>query len=108
MRSAAIQSLRVADDTRTLDHNARFHRMCRDIARHVEWAGRKWNDEEWKRIFLGAKFGQAVVPDPFSGGFPVVVNKKRSRALTNAEMEELLGEMEAFGAENEVEWSHDE
>jgi sugar phosphate isomerase/epimerase len=81
--------------------------MCRDIAKHVTWAGRKWSDEEWKRIFLGAKFGQAVVPCPL-GGPPLVVNKKRSSRLTNAHMEELLGEMDAFGAENEVPWSHDE
>jgi hypothetical protein len=93
---------------RTLDHNARFHAMCRDFAKQGEWAGRKWSDEEWKRIFLGAKFGQAVVPDPFNGDFPIVVNKKRSSRLTNAQMEELLGEMEAFGASLEINWSHDE
>lgn len=96
------------DTSRTLDHNARFHRMCRDIAKSVEWAGRKWTDEDWKRIFLGAKFGQAVVPDPLENGYPVVVNKLRSSRLTNAQMEELLGEMEAFGALHEVDWTHDD
>jgi sugar phosphate isomerase/epimerase len=99
--------LRAPTEKRSLDHNARFHAMCRDIAKHVEWAGRKWSDEEWKRIFLGAKFGQAVVPCPLGGG-PVVVNKRRSSRLTNEHMEELLGEMEAFGAEHGVEWTSDE
>lgn len=93
---------------RTLDHNARFHRMCRDFAAQVTWADRKWSDEEWKRIFLGAKFGQAVVQDPFGGGYPVVVNKERSSKLTNAQMEELIGEMQAFGDENGIDWSDDE
>ena len=92
---------------RTLDHNARFHAMCRDIARHVEWAGQKWNDEDWKRLFLGAKFGQPVVPNPFGKGI-VVVNAKRSRELTNAQMEELIGEMMAFGDEHGVDWSEDD
>lgn len=95
------------NQNRTLDHNARFHRMCRDFARSLEWAGRKWADEDWKRLFLGAKFGQPIVPSPFGHGI-CVVNAKRSRDLTNAEMEELLGEMEAFGVENGVIWSHDE
>lgn len=99
--------LRDPADTRSLDHNARFHAMCRDIAKQVTWAGRKWTDEEWKRIFLGAKFGQKVIPCPLNGN-PLVVNAKRSRGLTNAQMEELLGEMEAFGAEHEVEWTNDE
>jgi sugar phosphate isomerase/epimerase len=92
---------------RTLDHNARFHSMCRDIAKHVVWGGRKWADEEWKRLMLGAKFGQPVVQSPFGCGF-VVVNAKRSRELTNAEMEELLGEMQAFGDEHGVDWSEDD
>lgn len=92
---------------RTLDHNARFHSMCRDIARQVEWAGRRWADEDWKRLFLGAKFGQPVVPNPFGDGI-CVMNAKRSRDLTNAQMEELIGEMQAFGDEHDVDWSEDD
>jgi hypothetical protein len=99
-----VKVLRKPDEPRTLDHNARFHAMCRDIAKYVVWAGRKWSEEDWKRIFLGAKFGQAVVPCPL-GGPPLVVNKRRSSMLTNEHMEDLLGEMEAFGSEHEVEWS---
>lgn len=92
---------------RTLDHSARFHSMCRDFARRVEWCGQKWSDEDWKRLFLGAKFGQPVVKSPFGHGI-VVVNAKRSRDLTNGEMEELLGEMRAFGDEHGIDWSHDD
>ena len=92
---------------RTLDHNARFHSMCRDIARRVKWAGQSGSDEDWKRLFLGAKFGQPVVPNPFGHGI-VLMNAKRSRDLTNAEMEELIGEMQAFGDEHGVDWSEDD
>ncbi len=94
-------------EPRTLDHNARFHRMCRDIARVVPWAGRMWADEDWKRLFLGAKFGKRVVPNPFSHGI-CLMNAKRSRELTNAEMEELIGEVQAFGDTHDVVWSDDD
>lgn len=95
------------NQARTLDHNARFHRMCRDIAKRVQWSGRLWSDEDWKRLFLGAKFGQPIVPSPFGHGV-CVMNAKRSRELTNAEMEELIGEIQAFGDEHAVDWSDDE
>lgn len=95
------------DDRRSLDHNARFHAMVRDIAKQVEWAGGKLNEEDWKRLLLAGKFGQRVVPNPVGQGF-VVMNERRSRSLTNGEMEEMLGEIEAFGAERGVNWTHDE
>jgi hypothetical protein len=105
--SAILHSAR-ENQKRTLDHSARFHRMCRDFARaKLKWADRIWTDEDWKRLFLGAKFGQPIVPNPFGHGI-CVMNAKRSRDLTNAEMEELIGEMQAFGDEHGIDWSDDE
>lgn len=97
------------DEIRTSDHNARFHRMVRDIARQVKWAGELIHEDDFKRLLLAAKFGQKVVPNPLDPqkGF-VVMNTRRSRTLTNAEMEEFMGEIEAFGAENGVDWTDDE
>ena len=97
------------EDVRTPDHNARFHRMVRDIAKQVKWAGEFIHEEDFKRLLLAAKFGQKVVPNPLDPmrGF-VVMNTRRSRSLTNAEMEEFMGEIEAFGAENNVDWTDDE
>lgn len=105
---ASILTPRDAREVRSADHNARFHSMVRDIAKQVEWAGEKLNDEDWKRLLLAAKFDQKVVPNPLTGIGFVVMNKRRSRSLTNAEMEEMLGEIEAFGAEHGVDWTHDE
>lgn len=96
------------NEIRSPDHNARFHSMIRDISRHVEWAGEKLGEEDWKRLMLAAKFGQRVVPNPITGIGFVVMNTRRSRSLTNLEMEELLGEIEAFGATHGVDWSQDE
>ena len=104
--ASILHSARV-NQKRTLDHSARFHRMCRDFARCMKWADRTWSDEDYKRLFLGAKFGQPIVPNPFGHGI-CVMNAKRSRDLTNAEMEELIGEMQAFGDEHGVDWSDDE
>lgn len=97
----------VGKKPRSSDHNARFHRMCRDFARQMKWNGKEWTDEDWKRLFLGAKFGQPVVPNPFGHGI-VLMNAKRSSELSNAEMEELIGEMQALGDENGIDWTDDE
>lgn len=95
-------------EIRDADHNAKFHAMVRDIAKQVEWAGEKLGEEDWKRLLLAAKFGQKVVPNPLTEIGFVVMNEKRSRSLTNAQMEELIGEIEAFGALHEVDWSDDD
>lgn len=100
--------LRDRKDIRDANHNARFHAMVRDIAKQVEWAGEHLGEEDWKRLLLAAKFGQKVVPNPLTGIGFVVMNERRSRSLTNEEMEEMLGELEAFGAEREVDWSQDD
>jgi NinB protein len=93
-------------DPRSRDHNARFHAMVRDIAHQVTWAGERLGEEDWKRLLLAAKFGQKVVPNPLTDGIGfVVMNGRASRSLTNAEMEEMLGEIEAFGALQDVTWS---
>ena len=89
---------------RNHDQNAKFHAMCRDIAHQCTWAGSRWSEEDWKRIFLGAKFGQPIVPSPFGHGV-VVVNAMRSRELSRGQMDELIGEIEVFGIEHEVIWS---
>ncbi len=93
--------------SRTAEQNAKFHAMCRDISRQLDWAGRRWSEEDWKRILLAAKFEQSIVPNPL-GYSVIVVNKKRSRELDMEQMTELIGEVEAFGTENGVEWSDDE
>ena len=92
---------------RTAEQNAHFHAMCRDFARQLLWSGRKWSEEDWKRIFLGAKFGQSFVPSPF-GHEVITVNNRRSSELSVETFTELLGEMEAFGAQEGIDWSDDD
>lgn len=109
MTSPTTSLSRAERNTRHRNHeqNAKFHAMCRDIANQCRWANSQWSEEDWKRIFLGAKFGQPIVPSPFGHGV-VVVNAKRSRDLSSEDMAELIGEIEVFGIENEVTWSEHE
>jgi hypothetical protein len=104
----ALLAKRDAAEIRDRGHNARFHAMVRDIAKQVKWAGELLGEEDWKRLLLAAKFGQKVVPNPLTGIGFLVMNERRSRTLTNAEMEEMIGEIEAFGAEHGVDWTDDE
>lgn len=92
------------DEVRTLDQNRKFHAMVDDIARQVEWAGEKMDAEDWKRLLLAAKYGQRTVPNPINGIGFVVVNSRRSRALTIEEMSDFLMEIEVFGNERGVKW----
>ena len=94
-------------EIRNAEQNKAFHAMLRDIAKQVQWAGGFMDEEDWKRIMLAGKFGQRVVPNPLGHGF-IVQNNKRSSHLTHEEMQEFLGEIEAFGAENGVDWSDDD
>lgn len=95
------------DVHRTAEQNAKFHAMVRDIAKQVKWADQKWGEEDWKRLLLAARFEQQVVPSPLGHGF-IVMNKRRSRELSLEEMTDFIGEIEAFGAEQGIDWSEDE
>ena len=94
------------DEIRSNAQNRRFHAMVRDIAAQVKWAGDFMDEEDWKRLFLAAKYEQKVVPNPLDphGAF-VVVNVRRSRGLTVPEMADFMTEIEVFGVEHGVRWS---
>jgi hypothetical protein len=91
---------------RTTEQNAKLHAMCRDLQRQCTWAGRKWSEEDWKRILLGAKFGQSFVPSPF-GHLVVMVNNRRSSHLDIEKFSEFLMEIQAFGDSEGVKWTRE-
>ena len=94
-----------SDEIRTREQNRKFHAMVRDIADQVQWAGDFMDEEDWKRLFLAAKWQQKIVPNPLDPqGTFIVVNNRRSRGLVVPEMAELILEIEIFGNERGVKW----
>ncbi len=89
--------------TRTAGQNARMWAMLHDVARQVDWHGRRLAPEEWKDVFTAALKRQKVVPG-LDGGF--VVLGASSREMTVGEMSELMALIEAFGAGHGVRFGH--
>lgn len=81
--------------------------MVRDIARQLDWAGERMDEEDWKRLILASAYGQDVVPSIFGNGF-VVRNKRRVRDMPMPTMAELITQMLAFGYERGVKWTDPE
>lgn len=99
-------------DIRTAGQNRRLHAMLTDISEQVQWAG-EWLDlEGWKRLTLGAFYGQLVLPNPFDErAAPVVVNKQRSSTLGKRgddSMADFITALQAFGDEKGVRWGDGE
>ena len=89
----------IKPETRTLAQNARLWAMLTDVAKQVDWYGRKLSAEEWKHVMTASMTKQDVVPG-IDGGF-VVLGKSTSK-MTKGEMAELQDLIEAFGAQQGV------
>lgn len=96
--------VRITPPTRSLEQNARLWAMLTDVARQVDWYGRKLAQEEWKIVFTASLKKQDVVPG-LDGGF-VAMGQSTSK-MTKAELGDLMELIEAFGAQNGVIF-HDE
>lgn len=98
---------RVIPLDRSLEQNRKFHAMLADIAKQVKWDGEYHDSAWWKFIILGAAYGQHFVRNPFGEGF-VCSNKRRSRDLEMPTMADLITQLDAFGAEQGVQWKDPE
>lgn len=96
--------------TRTLEQNAKFHAMCTDISRQLEYLGKKRTPNQWKVIFVSGHAiatgrGAEVIPG-LEGEF---VNIRESTAdMGTARKASLIEYVYAYGSENNVVWSEDE
>lgn len=93
--------LTVKPETRSIAQNARLWAMLTEISQQVDWYGRKLSPENWKHVFSAALKKQDVVPG-LDGGF-VVLGLSTSK-MTRAEMSDLQTLMEAFGAQQGVQF----
>jgi hypothetical protein len=99
----------VKPETRSNDQNALLHALLSDIARQCEWAGRKWDVEEWKRLMTAAwcrtrHEGVQMVPAIDGQGFDVLY--QRTSKLTRGECSDLCEYVLAWGADQGVDWSN--
>lgn len=98
-------TLSVGEETRSLDQNAKLHALIADISRHVEWAGKKWDAEVWKRLLVAAWMrsrGEPLMVVPALDGQGVDVVFRRTSSLSRAECSELLEYVQAYAAERGI------
>ena len=93
----------IQEKTRTTAQNKRLWAMLGDIAKQVEWHGRKMDSMQWKHFFSAVLMGQETVPNLEGNGF-VVLGKATSK-MSVSQMTDMQELMSAFGAERDVRWS---
>jgi hypothetical protein len=96
----------VRQERRSLPQNAKLHALIGQIAQRCEWAGRKWDAEDWKRLltagWMRATQQQAVIVPAIDGsGFDVLY--RRTSELDKHECGELLEYVQAWAAEKGIE-----
>ena len=92
----------IKPQTRSDDQNSKLWPMLGDVAKHVDWYGRKLSANEWKDVFTAALRKSEVVPG-LDGGF--VVLGQKSSTLSKSQFSDLITLIYAFGAERGVVWS---
>ncbi|MES2187291.1 MAG: recombination protein NinB [Pseudomonadota bacterium] len=98
-------TLEVKPATRTARQNRRLHAALDDIAAQTEWAGRRWENEAWKRMLTAAwcranAEGVDLVPAVDGQGFDVLY--KRTSRLTTRECADLLDYVLGWGLDHGV------
>ena len=97
--------LEVRPQTRSDAQNKLLHAMLGDIARQVEWAGKKRDTDTWKRLLTAAWLrarGESVELLPAIDGHGVDVVFRRTSKLTRAECSELCEFIMAWCSEHDV------
>lgn len=85
--------------------NAKLHATLSDIAKQVDWAGKKRDAETWKRLLTAAWLrarGESVEILPAVDGHGVDVVFRRTSHLTVKECAELLEFVQAWAVEQGI------
>jgi hypothetical protein len=93
----------VKPETRSTEQNSRMWAMLGDVARQVDWYGKKLSPEDWKHVFSSSLRKLDVVPNLDGTGF-VALGLSTSK-MTKGELSDLMELISAFGAERGVEWT---
>lgn len=93
-----------SEERRTDPQSRKFHALCGDVARQLEWGGKKRTKEQWKVLFISGhaiatKQGADMVP----GLESEFVNLRESSAsMSKSRKASLLEYTLAFCAKNNV------
>lgn len=93
----------VKEVVRSNPQNALFHVYCQAFADQLEWAGKKWPADFWKRMLVDVwcketgRESSVIVPSIDNRTF--LQYHERTRELTKAEFNELIPCVEAWAAE---------
>jgi hypothetical protein len=97
--------LEVKKATRNNEQNRLLHAVLTDIANQVEWSGKKFNANIWKRLCVAAWLREKnekpqLIPALDGNGFDVIY--ERTSELTTTQCAELIEWCFAFGSEHGV------
>ena len=95
-----------AEPTRNSAINAALHAKLGEIAAAREWAGKRWDAETWKRLLVAAwsrATGEPLQMLPELDGHGVDIVWRKTSAMTQREVRELLAYIEAWEAETAAE-----
>lgn len=84
--------------------NAALHAKLGEIAASREWAGKRWDAETWKRLLTAAwsrATGEPLHMLPALDGHGVDIVWRKTSAMTQREVRDLLAFIEAWEAETE-------
>lgn len=101
-------ALTVGEPPRSTDQNAKLHAMLTDIARQIEWAGKKRPTDVWKRLIVASWLraeGEAVEYLPALDGHGVDIIFERTSRMSKGQLSSLIEYVSAWGAEHGIEWS---
>jgi hypothetical protein len=99
--------LEVRLETRSDAQNRLLHSRIGDIARQIEWVGKKRDTDTWKRLLTAAWLrarGEHAEILPALDGHGVDVVFERTSKLSRAECVELSDYIMAWGDEHGVTW----
>ena len=92
---------------RNLDQSAKFHAMCGDLAKQLEWMGSKRSADAWKFLTIsGHSIATKLPTDIIPGLEGEFLNIRESSAsMSRARMASLIEYVLCFGAQHDVKWS---
>jgi hypothetical protein len=99
--------LELREDTRSAAQNRLLHSRIGDIAKQLDWVGKRRSVDTWKRLLTAAWLrarGEHVEILPALDGHGVDVVFRHTSELSRAECVELSDFILAWGDEREVKW----